>query len=140
MKEKLAALLQEGMARIEAAKNENDLQETKAFLLGKQSPLGELMKELPKLDVSERPVMGKLVNEVKQKLSARIDEVRENLKKVGAPYEPEMIGITRARFRETYAGVPSMRARYFSLDLVDRLGLTGQLLDELFGKGGVWEI
>ena len=80
MKEKLAALLQEGMARIEAAKNENELQETKAFLLGKQSPLGELMKELPKLDVSERPVMGKMVNEVKPKLSARIDEVRENLK------------------------------------------------------------
>ena len=80
MKEKLAALLQSGMERIEAAKNENELQETKAFLLGKQSPLGELMKELPKLDVSERPVMGKMVNEVKQKLSARIDEVRENLK------------------------------------------------------------
>ena len=80
MKEKLAALLQEGMSRIEAAKNENELQETKAFLLGKQSPLGELMKELPKLDVSERPVMGKMVNEVKQKLSARIDEMRENLK------------------------------------------------------------
>ena len=33
-----------------------------------------------------------------------------------------------------------MRARYFSRDLVDRLGLTGQLLDELFGPGGVWEI
>ena len=80
MKEKLAALLQEGMSKIEAAKNENELQEVKAFLLGKQSPLGELMKELPKLDVSERPVMGKMVNEVKQKLSARIDEVRENLK------------------------------------------------------------
>lgn len=80
MKEKLAALLQEGMARIEAAKNENELQEIKAFLLGKQSPLGELMKELPKLDVTERPVMGKMVNEVKQKLSGRIDEMRENLK------------------------------------------------------------
>ena len=80
MKKKLEALLQEGMAKIEAAKNENELQEVKAFLLGKQSPLGELMKELPKLDVTERPVMGKMVNEVKQKLSVRIDEVRENLK------------------------------------------------------------
>lgn len=68
------------------------------------------------------------------------EEVRENLKKVGAPYEPEMIGVSRARFRETYAGVPYMRARYFSLDLVDRLGLTERLLDELFGKGGVWEV
>ena len=68
------------------------------------------------------------------------DEVKENLRKVGAPAEPEEIGVTRARFRETYAGVPYMRARYFSLDLVDRLGLTGQLLDELFGPGGVWEV
>ena len=68
------------------------------------------------------------------------EEVCENLKKVGAPYEPEMIGVTRARFRETYAGVPYMRARYFSLDLVDRLGLTNRLLDELFGKNGVWEV
>ncbi len=80
-------------------------------------------------------------------LSARIkgqimpfEEVRECLMKVGAPYEPEMIGITRARFRETYAGVPYMRARYFSLDLVDRLRLMPELMDELFGSGGVWEV
>ena len=81
--------------------------------------------------------------ELSAKMKAQLmpfEEVRENLKKAGAPYEPEMIGITRARFRETYAGVPYMRARYFSLDLVDRLGLTGQLLDELFGPGGVWEV
>ena len=65
-------------------------------------------------------------------------EVKENLRKVGAPAEPEEIGVTRARFRETYAGVPYMRARYFSLDLVDRLGLTGQLLDtdDLYEKIG----
>ena len=68
------------------------------------------------------------------------EEVRERLKTAGAPYEPEMIGISRARFRETYAGVPYMRARYFSLDLVDRLGLMPRLLDELFGPGGVWQI
>lgn len=80
-------------------------------------------------------------------LSARIraqimpfDEVRECLRKAGAPYEPEMIGISRARFRETYAGVPYMRARYFSLDLVERLGLMSELLDCLFGAGGVWQI
>ena len=67
------------------------------------------------------------------------DEVREKLRTVGAPYEPEMVGVTRARFRETYAGVPFMRARYFGLDLVQRLGLMPELLERLFGKGGVWE-
>ena len=68
------------------------------------------------------------------------DEVKENLKKVGAPAEPEEIGVTRARFRETFAGVPYMRARYFGADLVQRVGLMPALLDRLFGAGGVWEV
>ena len=68
------------------------------------------------------------------------NEVRDALKTVGAPYEPEMIGVSRARFRETFAGVPYMRNRYFSLDLVLRLGLMPELLERLFGKGGVWEV
>ena len=67
-------------------------------------------------------------------------EVKENLRKAGAPAEPEEIGVTRARFRETYAGVPYMRARYFGADLVQRLGLMPALLDRLFGAGGVWEV
>ena len=67
-------------------------------------------------------------------------EVKENLRKVGAPAEPEEIGVSRARFRETYAGVPYMRARYFGADLVQRLGLMPALLDRLFGAGGVWEV
>ena len=68
------------------------------------------------------------------------DEVKENLKKVGAPAEPEEIGVTRARFRETFAGVPYMRARYFGADLVQRVGLMPALLDRLFGAGGTWEV
>jgi len=68
------------------------------------------------------------------------DEVRAKLVAVGAPVEPEEIGISRARFRETYRGVPYMRARYFGLDLVERLGLLEAHLDELFGPGGIWEV
>jgi len=68
------------------------------------------------------------------------DEVKESLKRVGAPSEPEEIGVTRARFRETFAGVPYMRARYFGADLVQRLGLMPALLDRLFGAGGVWDV
>ena len=80
-------------------------------------------------------------------LSARIkaqimpfDEVRENLRLALAPYEPEQIGVKRARFRDTCRGVPYMRSRYFALDLVERLGLMDELLGELFGPGGIWEV
>ena len=81
--------------------------------------------------------------ELSRRLRAQVipyGEVLEKLRLVGAPYEPEMIGVTRARFRETYRGVPYMRNRYFALDLVERLGLMDELLERLFGKGGIWEV
>ncbi|HCI67846.1 MAG TPA: phenylalanine--tRNA ligase subunit alpha, partial [Oscillibacter sp.] len=59
MKEKLEQLLAEGRQRIESVVSETELQDVKAALLGKQGGLTELMKELPKLDVSLRPEMGK---------------------------------------------------------------------------------
>ena len=106
---------------------------------------GEYPKKFPTRDQlrAELNLVKSKWPELSAKMKAQLmpfEEVREKLRKVGAPYEPEMIGVSRARFRETYAGVPYMRARYFSLDLVDRLGLTNRLLDELFGPGGVWAI
>ncbi len=80
MRDKLDALLREGLAKIEAASSEAELQDVKAFLLGKQSPLTALMKELPKVDVALRPEMGRMVNEVKSKLTAQMDERRNDLK------------------------------------------------------------
>lgn len=67
-------------------------------------------------------------------------EVRENLRLAGAPCEPEMVGVSRKRFRDTCRGIPYMRNRYFGLDLVERLGLMDELLGEFFGPGGIWEV
>ena len=81
--------------------------------------------------------------ELSAKLKSQImpfGEVVANLKAVGAPYEPEMIGVSRAKLRETYLGVQYMRNRYFSIDLVARLGLMDALLSRLFGPNGVWAI
>lgn len=81
--------------------------------------------------------------ELSERIRAQImpfGEVREKLRLSGAPYEPEHIGIARSRFRETCLGVPYMRNRYFALDLVERLGLMDELLGELFGPAGIWEI
>ena len=80
--------------------------------------------------------------ELSERLKAQLmpfGEVREKLRLAGAPVEPEQIGVTRVRFRETCRGVPYMRNRYFGLDLVERLGLMGELLGELFGPGGIWD-
>ena len=73
MKDKLDALLRDGAAKIEAAQTEAELQEIKGALLGKQGEVTELLKEIPKLDVSLRPEMGKAVNNVKNLLAEQIE-------------------------------------------------------------------
>ena len=97
MKEKLNALLSEGMAKIEAAATENELNEVKAALLGKSGALTELMKAIPTLDVSLRPEMGKEINRVKNALSEAIDAAREAIKlkasEVGADFDCTLPGI-----------------------------------------------
>lgn len=66
--------------------------------------------------------------------------VRESLKAVGAPYEPEMIGVTRERFRRTFGYIPYMRSRFTNIDLLFRCGLMPAVEEKLFGKGGIWEV
>lgn len=68
------------------------------------------------------------------------EQVRENLRLVGAPYEPEMIGVTRERFRKTVSYIPYMRSRFTNIDVIYRLGWMDGFMDRMFGKGGVWEV
>jgi glycerol-1-phosphate dehydrogenase [NAD(P)+] len=69
-----------------------------------------------------------------------VEQVKENLKLVGAPYEPEMIGVSRERFRKTVTYIPFMRSRFTNIDVIYRLGWMDEFLERMFGKGGVWEI
>ena len=67
-------------------------------------------------------------------------QVRENLRLVGAPYEPEMIGVTRERFRKTVSYIPYMRSRFTNIDVIYRLGWLDEFIERMFGKGGIWEV
>jgi glycerol-1-phosphate dehydrogenase [NAD(P)+] len=68
------------------------------------------------------------------------EEAKRRLELVGAPTEPEHIGITRERLRETFIRAQFIRRRFTLLDVALRSCLLDQWLDELFGKGGIWEI
>lgn len=67
-------------------------------------------------------------------------EVHRRLELVGAPCEPEQIGVSRARFRASFEKIPYMRSRYSVVDVAFRCGYMEKWLDRLFGKGGIWEI
>lgn len=67
-------------------------------------------------------------------------EVRRRLQAVGAPYEPEQIGVTRGHFLASFRKIPYMRSRYTVVDVAFRCGWMEEWLDRLFGKGGIWEV
>jgi glycerol-1-phosphate dehydrogenase [NAD(P)+] len=56
----------------------------------------------------------------------------------GCPCEPEQIGITRDRLRQSFEQAYYIRRRFTVLDFALRLGVFGEALDELFGPGGPW--
>ena len=66
-------------------------------------------------------------------------QVREYLRLVGAPYEPEMIGVSRERLRQTVSYIPFMRSRFTNIDVIYRLGWMDEFVERMFGRGGIWE-
>jgi glycerol-1-phosphate dehydrogenase [NAD(P)+] len=63
-------------------------------------------------------------------------ELKNRLKLVGAPTEPEEIGITRERLRTSFHRAYHIRRRFTVLDVAVRTGLLDDCLDALFGPGG----
>ncbi len=68
------------------------------------------------------------------------EKMQKLFKTVGAPYEPEHIGITRADIRDMFPYVQLMRWRFNVLDLAKRARLYDDLVGSVFTKGGAWEL
>lgn len=81
--------------------------------------------------------------ELRQRLQAQLlpfTEAKRRLAAVGAPTEPEQIGISRARLRQTFVRAQFIRRRFTVLDLALRTGVTDACLNALFGPAGRWPI
>ncbi len=81
MKQQLEDLLRQAKVALQEAASENDLQGVRVRILGKKGELTALMKGMGSLPAEERPLVGALVNRVKDELEevfeARLKEVRE---------------------------------------------------------------
>ena len=73
MVDKINEILSEVKTKIEQAGSESELQSVKGAFVGKQGSLSMMMKELPKLDASLRPQMGKMLNQAKNQVTELID-------------------------------------------------------------------
>jgi glycerol-1-phosphate dehydrogenase [NAD(P)+] len=67
-------------------------------------------------------------------------QLKAMLQAAGAPVEPEQIGISRPRLRQSFWQASFIRRRFTVLDLVLRAGMLDRALEHLFGSEGPWPI
>ena len=89
MKDKIEQILSEAKARITGAPAESELQKVRSDFVGKQGALTLLLKELPKVELSLRPEMGKILNVAKNTVMELIDAKRTELKLKASEVSPD---------------------------------------------------
>src|ERR1051325_3143184 len=67
-------------------------------------------------------------------------ELKRMLRTAGAPAEPEQIGISRERLRESFRQAVFIRRRFTVLDVAVRCGVLEPALDQIFGPAGPWPV
>lgn len=80
MKEKLQEIKIKSLDTIQNAADENVLENLRIEILGKKGELTLLLREMGKVSAEERPVIGKLANEVRAEIQDALDQKKESFK------------------------------------------------------------
>ena len=81
MLERLEEIKKQGLEKINSAKSSKELEEIRRELLGKKSPLTEVLKTLGSLDVETKKQVGMKANEIKNYFDEKLNE-KDKSKKV----------------------------------------------------------
>ena len=82
MQERLQELQAEALEKIEQTVNLRELNDIRVAYLGKKGPITEVLRGMGKLSAEERPVMGALVNEVREVIAVNIEAKQQKLEEV----------------------------------------------------------
>ncbi len=77
--QELQKILDQALQQFSAISEEAELEQVKARYLGKEGSLTVLLKGLGKMSAEERPAAGALINQVKQRIEAALQERRDAL-------------------------------------------------------------
>ena len=96
MKEQLEKIKQDSLAALAAARESSDLETLRVKYLGKKGELTAVLKQMGKLSAEERPVIGQLANDVRERLTAEIEAQKAKLEqvKLEARLKAEAVDVT----------------------------------------------
>ncbi|WP_300379289.1 phenylalanine--tRNA ligase subunit alpha [Clostridium sp.] len=80
MQEKLNEIKDNALKELESAKNSSELEEIRVKYLGKKGELTTILRSMGGLSKEERPIVGKLVNEIKKEVEDEIEATTKIIK------------------------------------------------------------
>lgn len=80
MKEQLLQIKESALKALENVKNSSDLEGERVKYLGKKGELTAILRGMGGLSAEERPIIGKLANEVREAIENKLDEVAKEIK------------------------------------------------------------
>ena len=125
MRDRLEALQNSGLAEIQKTEDLKQLDDLRIKYLGKKGEITELMKGMKDLSNEERPLIGKLVNDVKEKISEEIDLKFNFLNEIQRKHqlETETIDITLPGRKVTKGGLhPVTETELFIKEIFREMG------------------
>jgi phenylalanyl-tRNA synthetase alpha chain len=81
MKEKLQAIREEALAKIEAANDLDALNDIKVNVLGKKGELTQVLKGMKDVAPEERPKVGQMVNDTRTAIEEKLENVKKEIAK-----------------------------------------------------------
>ncbi len=96
MKEKLEEISQKSKERISKITNSQELNELKVKILGKKGELTEILRGMGQIAAEQRPIVGSMINNVRNEIEELISEKEEEFKKkeLQEKLEAEKIDVT----------------------------------------------
>ena len=96
MQEQLMQIKETALKEIETAKTAAEVQELRVKFLGKKGELTTILKSMGGLSKEERPIVGKMVNDVKKVVEEKLDAAAKEIKEKEkiAKLQSEVIDIT----------------------------------------------
>ncbi|MCR5083652.1 MAG: phenylalanine--tRNA ligase subunit alpha, partial [Parasporobacterium sp.] len=96
MKEKLQAIRQKAIEKIEAAESLDILNDLRVAYLGKKGEMTEVLKGMKDVAAADRPAVGQLVNDARKAIEEKIEAVKKTLeaKELERKLKDEVIDVT----------------------------------------------
>lgn len=96
IEDRLEEVKRQALAQIQAADDLEKIEDIRVATLGKKGPLTTILRGMKDLDKSQRPIVGKYANQVRNQLTAAIDQQHDKLAQVAlqAKLAAETVDVT----------------------------------------------